>query len=617
MRCELRQGAVEPASAGWARGVERGRDKIMQAQGLRSKRSAWAMAWLLLASSSASAGEGKEFFQPTDPGPFAVAGTTVIVEDPSRPFDAWGEVNAVTPEYRALLAHLNAIGETNRISVRLYYPTEPAPGSHPGLAGSKARPASPLPAARGRRATLLDLRDGDRAEFDRINLPSPRMKIPSGESLGAIREANPDRHAALVQEFLDQKAARPLDHFMDAACIGGPHPLVVFSHGGAGEGTIGWATTRAEHLASHGYVVAVPAHTADSQGLIFHVPNSTSGQIDTTTRLYQDAFAASGGDPEAAEQAVRDAYTIIFTEATSFFDKFSKLFAPPSVPGGGIPGWSAMMQGLFRQRVADVKSIIEDVEARNATAGDLLEGCVDVDRVGMVGQSLGSITSQVALALLDEVDVAYANNDGIPKIWEPPPMDTTTHPIDKPVILTVSDEDDFTRSIWVDFIIFGFGSIPGNDWRDVWILPSEQAGFPPTRDRIEMAASAVFERSVGPTMLLVIKDSLHGARIGDGDNRSFPMHLVEENGFGLPTVDERMPFGEDVFDPDFVGEPFIPLGFEPARANAVNTDLPAEIHNHYIVSLMGYFLKNVDQYRNKLLHDPFGDLADGSQNKNF
>ena len=587
--------------------------------------SAFAAICLPAGSFSASAGQGNGFLPPLKPGPHAVGSTTIIVKDTTRPFDAWGDVHAITPEYQALLAELNALGETNRISVRVYYPTQPVDNdaSDSSSAGAEGRilPAPPPDALTGGRVTLLDMRDGDRADFDRLNGPGSSMVIPSGETLGEVLASDPVRHAALVQDFLDKKASRGLNSFIGAPCSDGPYPLVVFSHGGAGGGSIGWAITRAENLASHGYVVAVPAHTADSQGQIFHVPNSTSGEIDTTTILYQDAFAASGGDAAAAEQAVRDAYVIIFTEATAFFGKFSKLFAPVFVPGGGIPGWSDMMQRLFRQRVEDVKSVIDDMASRNATPGDQLEGCVDTTEVGMVGQSLGSITTQAALTLLPEVVVGYANNDGIPRIWEPPPMDTTVNPIDKPVILTVSREDDFTRSIFVDFMICGFGGIPGNDWRDVWILPSEQAGFPPTRDRIEMAASSVFERSVGPTMLLEIADALHGASIGDGNSRFFPLFDVDRNGFGQPTSGTRMPFSPEVADvcgdPSFVGDPFTPLGFKPGKANAVNKDQPALIHNYYIVSLMGLYLKDIEQYRDKLLDDPFGKLTDNSLTKNI
>ena len=66
--------------------------------------SAFAAICLPAGSFSASAGQGNGFLPPLKPGPHAVGSTTIIVKDTTRPFDAWGDVHAITPEYQALLA---------------------------------------------------------------------------------------------------------------------------------------------------------------------------------------------------------------------------------------------------------------------------------------------------------------------------------------------------------------------------------------------------------------------------------------------------------------------------------------------------------------------------------
>ena len=47
-----------------------------------------------------------------------------------------------------------------------------------------------------------------------------------------------------------------------APAAGGPHPVVVYSHGSGGEGQLGYAF--GEHLASHGYVVLAPDHVGNT-----------------------------------------------------------------------------------------------------------------------------------------------------------------------------------------------------------------------------------------------------------------------------------------------------------------------------------------------------------------
>lgn len=544
---------------------------------------------------------------PTLPGPYAVGAASAFVRDQSRLFDPWG-ARYKSPGVRAVIDEVRAAGDPQIVPVEIHYPVEAAPGAAVSLAVQPARVA--LAADPGAiRATNLDYFHGDRALYDSafsaqlagFGLPgSPRLEVEEVEA--------EDRRS-----------------FLNAPVAEGRFPVVVLSHGLGGSGRQ-W-TAAAEHLASHGYVVASPSYISDSASpLVFHDPNS--------------AYAAGLGSPAAATAAEAR-----FGADQTVFRNFFELgwgVPPPFGPGGldpstltaidgGAAATAAMMGELFQQRVDDIAAVLGYLEALSAPAADCeaqlgpgaapdgasagdrtprcgaFEGAIDTGRVGVMGHSLGSITSQVASVQIEAVRAVVGLNNGLPSTWEPGGgfPDVSGDPdrpdgVTKPIAFLSGAEDDFLnfvfRTVWMDTWT---GS--GGDLDEMFPLPAEQAV--PTADNPLPIVASSYARATGPKINLMAADVNHDL-FTDNVGIDIPYSLT----VGSSMQSARFPKGAERDDPSFRGESFELLGWA-ADAEGNQQYLPHQIRNHYAVAMFNTYVKGDPAFAPGLETDRFDAYA--------
>ena len=478
---------------------------------------------------------------PTLPGPYAVGAASAFVRDSSRPFDPWG-ARYKSPEVQAVIGEVRAAGDPQIVPVEIRYPVEAAPGAVVSLS---VQPAGPPPAA------------------------------------------DPD-----------------------AAVAEGRFPVVVLSHGLGGSGRQ-W-TASAEHLVSHGYVVVSPSYISDSSSpLVFRDPDS--------------AYVASlGGASAAADAGAR------FGADQPVFRNFYELGwgVPPSFgPGGLDPGLTAidggaaaaaaMMGDLFQQRVDDIAAVLDYLDALDAPAADCearlgpgaaaarlcgaFEGAIDDDRVGVMGHSLGSITSQVASVQLDAVRAVVGLNNGLPSTWEPGDgfPDASGDPdrpdgVTKPVAFLSAAEDGFLdfvfRTLWLET-----WTASGGDPGEMFPLPAEQAT--PTADNPLPIVASSYARATGPKINVMVADLNHDQFI---DPYIFTL--------GSTRRWQRFPKGDEREDPSFRGESFELLGWA-ADADGNQQYLPHQIRNHYAVAMFNTYVKEDPAFAPWLETDRFDAYA--------
>lgn len=536
---------------------------------------------------------------PTLPGPYAVGAASAFVRDPSRPFDPWGARYKNTG-VQAVIGEVRAAGDPQIVPIEIHYPVEAAPGAVVSLAVQPARVA-PAADPGAVRATNLDYFHGDRALYDAVF--SARLA-----GLGALEEV----------EAEDRRS------FLNAAVAEGPFPVVVLSHGLGGSGRQ-W-TAAAEHLASHGYVVVSPSYVSDSSvPLVFHDPNS--------------AYAAGLGGARAAAAAEAR-----FGADQPVFRNFFELGwggPPPFGPGGldpttltavegGAAAAAVMMGELFRQRVDDIAAVLDYLDALSAPAAECearlgpdaggaggggdraprcgaFEGAIDTGRVGVMGHSLGSITSQVASVQIGAVRAVVGLNNGLPSTWEPGDgfPDASGDPdrpdgVVKPVAFLSGAEDDF-----LDFV---FGTIwtdawtaSGGDLDEMFPLPAEQAI--PTADNPLPIVASSYARATGPKINVMVTDLNHD-QLTDSVGFDIPYSLT----VGSTRRATRFPKGAERSDPSFRGEAFELLGWE-ADADGNLQYLPHQIRNHYAVAMFNTYVKGDPAYAPWLETDRFDAYA--------
>lgn len=521
----------------------------------------------------------------TRSGQYLVGSRTVFVRDESRPFDPWNETYG-SEDYKDLLEHLEEIGEPRVLVTEIWYPVAPPPGCNPRHPKKPpaAQPRCALPGVRP--ANYLDYALGDRDVFDRRGV-SPELVTTSGETVLNLAARDPMAHAELVDDVLDELAQRARGSLFEAPAAAGRFPLVVMSHGGF-TGNVRpdshreIFTSEAEHLASHGYIVVAMNHTGDSrQPTVFHDPDS---------RLLQNDGPA----------AVEAAYDILFSQAP-VPDRITGLIFQP----GGWDLANSMMQRLFEMRTDDVVSVIEAVRDIDASEGSFLEGRVQLDRIAVAGFSLGSMTTQIALGSVEGLTTGMSWNNGLPKAWEPPRFEGLT----RPHFFSLSYEDELSRTFFtnVPFLIYP-NVVPGGDPSEFLFLPGERF-FPPTRDNPEPVVRTAYERAEGAKLLLGLVDATHWD-VTDYDDYLFPRHRMAagEIRVAYDNVLRRLPFGEDVLDPAFVGEPYETMSWQSTPRDGW-VYRPHLIRNYYSVAWYGLHLKGEERYRHALRRDPFDDTV--------
>ncbi len=510
-------------------------------------------------------------------GPYLVGSKTIFVRDPSRPFDPWNAIYG-SPDYQALLAHLDAIGEPRTLVTEVWYPVARPPGCPPVHTEECVPPGTT-------RATYLDYALGDRSIFDRRGV-SPYLITASGQTVAALQASDPAAYAALVQGVLDELAARPRGSLIGATAAPGPFPLIVMSHGGF-TGNVRpdshreIFTSEAETLASHGYIVVAMNHTGDSrQPTVFHDAGSVLRQ-------------------QEGQAAVDAAYEILFSQA-AVPDRIVGLIFQP----GGWAIANLMMQRLFEMRTDDVVSVISAVRAQNDQPGGFLQGRVDVDRVAVAGFSLGSMTTQIALSSVPGLITGMSWNNGLPHSWEPPRFTG----LYRPHFFSLATEDELSRTFFtnVPFLVYP-NVVPGGQPSDFLFLPGERY-FPPDHENPEPVVRTAYERATGPKLLLSLIDCTHWD-VTDYDDYLFPRQRLAA-GEILVAFDNHLrhlPFGPEVTDPSFVGAEFDTMSWQNVAGHWIYR--PHLIRDYYSLAWYGYFVRGQNAFRHLLHNDPFSDTT--------
>lgn len=559
-------------------------------------------------------------------GDYAVGVATGFAVDRDQRFDPWNAAYA-HPEYRALLGRVEASGQRRTVMFQLWYPAPPASGRG-RLSGSR----SPYPADSGRRANYWDFYAQAGEMRDRIGAAAqvilPRfIHLRAG---GTLAQAPADRKRSAYKEIGLRVLGRPQGAWQDAWAAEGSFPLILLVHGLARNH--GMWSTFAEFLASHGYVVAAPTFVSDGGlPLVFHDENS--------------AFARA-----SSPETLRQAYELLLGESKvvpymyrMLFDLDHRQLGPPDDfdPGalqlvaGSVERVTGMMRNLFRQRVSDVRLLLgtlrwldaEQSECRNALAAQgaasaatylcgILEGRIDMERVGIAGHSLGSMTAQLASNHIPGLRAALGLNNGVPFAWTPEEMFGAGETPDglpvgssKPLLLMIGDEDDFVQGVFVNLLQTGVARA-GGDPKIAFPLETERA----RPDRIENpqpVALASYSRAAADRALVIVRDTDHFSLAEDLPRLfPWPAFLRGEIPFGQSPERTRKPTGVAAFaaSPE-PGGPYTQLGWAKIRDSG-QAYLPHVIRDWYARVWFDRYLKDESSARERLRGaDPFGDLT--------
>ncbi len=563
---------------------------------------------------------------PLGPGPYAVGIVTNFVKDFGQPFDEWG-AKYKGDAYRAFSEQMKEAGEPRTVLTDICYPAIPAAGAS---VESNVFPAPLLPAAAGRPATWMDYALDDADFFQQfamnfIGFGAEGLVTESGRMLAELLQGDQAALSKIVGPLMQEWATRERNSYIGAPIADGEFPLVIMAPG-LGGSRLTWAMS-CEYLASHGYVVAVVQFISDSSlGFIFHDPNSPFAQ-------------------QATPAEIRAAYGQVMTQPPVFLKFFEFLYGVESGSGfgempnlaqstaveGGAEKMTTMMAELFQQRTNDVAAVINEMKALNLSAEEcraqlelngvvkdicsFFSGHIDTENIGMMGHSLGSITSQVAAVQLPDIKTGIGFNNGIPKQWEPAPgfpnvngSDEQPDGVPKDFLFLIGSDDAFVHFVFRQ-LFYTWYEEAGGDATEIFPLPGEQGM--PTADNPQPIARNAYERATANKMLVIARDQNHGTMADDELDFHFPLWKLEagEALIGYNSIGTRIPLEDDALDRSFVPEQFPLTSWvtEGEGADATHTHIPQQMRNYYITSWFGWQLKGIEAYRAGLINHPFGE----------
>jgi len=260
---------------------------------------------------------------------------------------------------------------------------------------------------------------------------------------------------------------------------------------------------------------------------------------------------------------------------------------------------------LFEQRTEDVRQCIIEMKKLNQseqackvrleserTSKSLcgfFSGHIDVENIGVTGSSLGSMTSQSALAFLEDVDTAVGSVNGMPRMWEPygglpgDPSNSIPAGVQKPYLSFIGSDDFFVHTVFRN-IHWTMFEAAGGDPRDNYPLAAEQPW--PTDDNPQPVALSAYQRAQAEKMMITFRDQGHGT---SDFAEYFP---------GMKQQGMRVPLS-----PDAEPQPYEVLGWIKEDGNDVY--MPRILRNYFMVNWFDWQLKGDDQARKNLLNHPF------------
>ena len=338
-------------------------------------------------------------------GEYGVSLLPVYFHDPDREFDAWNAIHA-SDEYKALLKEINDAGEKHIVAGHIWYPTAEGSGqSRPATFADFSASKSKSFTEAFERQLLFYLRSIVNEEImqDPANAETKQQELFSNE--------------ATTFPLFNEIKKRFVNSSYGAAIAPGNFPIIVAAHGLGcvepclGGDSFGWSVF-AEYLASHGYVVVAPSFLSDS---------SSASVLDSPDSAFFAQEGLAGMDRAyqlllTEDKVIPDFFKYLFgyeeqADQERFFSTTGLQFADD---GGQRVG--DMMGQFFTQRVDDVETIIDGLESLNKSRAlclqeyeareqpkhgaelcGLFSDALDLGSVGVLGQSLGSMTAQFSV----------------------------------------------------------------------------------------------------------------------------------------------------------------------------------------------------------------------------
>ena len=503
---------------------------------------------------------------------YAVGVVQNWVRDFNQPFDHFGR-EYKSDAYQTFLNDMEAQSIPHTVYTNIYYP------SPIGVGVSDRRAAemlpAPLPAATG-------------------GTPMTWSDMFGGS----------DVLAEMATQGMD---GNPWQAYSNAPMAEGTFPVVVMVHGLSGSVQT-WATA-AEYVAAQGYIVVTVSLTSDSMASPFiEDPSSPLAQLSKDQRMaiYQLRASETGG------RVFSNFFKFLFDEDLEI--QSEEDFPDPNTLTAAEPDGAyratQMMSDLFEQRVDDVARVITELKYLNeneASCSAALEqfgyskplcgrfsGRFDVDHIGVMGHSLGSMTAQAAGAFFEDVDAVIGFNNGMPRTWEPwggfpgDPQNSLPAGVSKPFLNVIGSDDNFIHMVFRQLHWQWFENA-GGDPTKVWPLTTEQPW--PTADNPQPVAWSAYERATAEKMHVIFRDQDHGILTDEA---------IENYQPGAVFQSVRVPFTRD-------GDQAVYEMMGWVKEDDRDVFLPHLMRNYFIANWFDWHLKGDETARAHLLAQPFVD----------
>ena len=492
------------------------------------------------------------------------------VRDFNQPFDQWGH-KYKSAKYQDFLKKMEAQGVPHTIYTNIYYPALIGDGTS-GRRPDTLIPA-PLPAAAG-------------------GVPMTWSDMFGGSEV-------------LAGMMSRGWGGNPWQAYSGAPIADGKFPVVIMVHGLSG--SVHTWSNAAEYMASQGYIVVTVALTSDSMASPFtEDPSSPVFALSSEDKkkIYILRAAETGG------RVFSNFFKFLYgqnlnIESEANFPDLTTLKA--AEPDGAYKA-TQMMSDLFEQRVADVARVITELKYLNeneASCRVALEqagytkplcgrfaGRINVDKIGVMGHSLGSMTAQAAGAFYEDVDAVVGFNNGMPRTWEPwggfpgNPDDAVPAGVSKPFLNVIGSDDEFIHMVFRQLHGQWFENA-GGDPTKVWPIAGEQPW--PSADNPQPVALSAYERATAEKMFVMFRDQDHGTATDDVGAHFQP---------GAKLKGRRVPFDYAGDQPQFDILAWVKEGDK-------DVFLPHLMRNYFISNWFDWHLKGDAIARTRLLEQPF------------
>ena len=509
-------------------------------------------------------------------GPYEVGVRMVFFHDPARAFDGWN-ASYGSPRYKTLLQRIHAAGERQVVVAYIWYPADAQGTSRRATFADFSKSSSPYfvgtykNLARGHLLFFL-VNQNTVTLADKARRLSEIYKKP---------EVSAKLYEAMEKRFVTS--------FLNAPVASGRFPIVIAAHG-ARTSVFTWFPL-AEYLASHGYVVVAPNFLAD--GVLSQALDSPDAQFAKTVPFpYLDMVYNT---MHRESKILYGAYKQIFGDSFEGFEKPIK----GSVVAGGEENLNGMMREFFAELIADIRVVLEGLESLNknknmclldfAQKGQPIHGtqvcgffggAFDMERVGILGFSFGSVAAQLALARDDRFLAAVGYNAAIPKAWEPKENPKNV-PLQKPLLQIHGSEDIVMHNLYKTLLWDTLKS-RGGDPKKIFQIESER--HIPTSKNPQPIARSAYARATGDKAIIQVQKTHHTSLLQD---------VVALSSSKNPIVVEKKVFWSDALPrPKKTLEKnalYQPLGW--GRIGEKNVYLPVFIRNYYTKHWFDFYLK--------------------------